>query len=147
MANPNPGGHPRFEKGHSSPGPGRPKSQDKQNREFLREIMKEARVKRVPVKELEKAQDAAVALAQNGDFNFYKFIVERDDDYLDTDLIEVQSLSDSIAAKNQVMKQLSQGEITLSKSKKIMDALKQSRDLDVEDAILAAENIKKAARE
>lgn len=147
MSNPNPGGHPRFEKGHTMPGPGRPKCKLKENKEIFFKIMKEARVKRIPVKELEKAQDAAVSLAQSGDFNFYKFIVEREDDYLDTDLIEVQSLSDSIAAKNQVMKQLSRGEITLSKSKKILDTLKQSRDLDVDDAVVAAENLKKAAGE
>jgi hypothetical protein len=137
----------QFKKGHSSPGPGRPKCKLKENKETFFKIMNTAKVKRVPVKELEKAQDAAVALAQSGDFNFYKFIIEREDDYVDTELLEVQSLPDSIAAKNQVMKQLSRGEITLSKSKKIMDALKQSRDLDIDDAVLAAENIKKARGE
>ncbi len=123
-------------------GPGRPKSQQNKDLEFLRKIMKDMRVARISLEDLQNAQQAAARLAST-DFNYYKFIVDREDDFADDSLPVVTSLRDIPKAKNQAMKMLSKSEITFTKHKKIMEALKSSRDIDVEDSIDAAERIKK----
>lgn len=141
MANP----HPvcRYEKGHKNPGPGRPRNPPKQIVIF-NELMAKAELEPLSIEELQKAQDAALKVAQSGDFNFFKLIMERYDDQITTEFTEVHNLEDVIKAKNQVMTSVSKRKIGISKARKMIDLISAAKDLDIHENIKAAENLKKA---
>lgn len=124
-------GHPYGKRFNGQPGPGRPKSIEKQWKEKIAKVMNDMRLERISAADLKELQALGVQMAKGGSFDHYKFIMEREEQYANVELPKIGKLENVPKIALKVGDEMLKNALTPKKAKEITEVLKNISELNL----------------
>lgn len=127
----------QFKKGHTSPGPGRPRLPENTLKHKANNILKAAKVEPISYEDALELQNLIVSLAKEGNETALKIAFDRIDNpsYVTIDdLPVVGDLSDTKAYRKRIMESVSAREMPIAQADALVKLVKQSNEADLSES-------------
>lgn len=127
----------RFKKGHTSPGPGRPKLPENTLKHKANDILKAAKVEPISYEDALELQNLIVKLAKECNETALKIAFDRIDNpafVTIDDLPVVGDLSDTKAYRKRIMESVAAREMPVAQADALVKLMKQANEIDLSES-------------